>query len=77
MRKSLEPLIENNVLDVTGETKTSISNYLGYVIKAIGHFENADGVERLVGFSSVMIKDDNRIYTIQYTNNLESFDLQE
>ena len=39
--------------------------------------ENADGVERLVGFSSVMIKDDNRIYTIQYTNNLESFDLQE
>ena len=77
MRQSLEPLIENNVLDVTGETKTSISNYLGYVIKAIGHFENADGVERLVGFSSVMIKDDNRIYTIQYTNNLESFDLQE
>jgi hypothetical protein len=28
MKKSLKPLIENNVLDVSGETNTSISYYL-------------------------------------------------
>ena len=77
LRESISPLIENDVIVITGETKTSINNYDAYVIKAIGHFENQDEEEQRVGFASVMIREDNLLYTLQYTNLIESFDTQE
>ena len=77
LRESITPLIENDVLDITGETFTTINGHDAYVIKAIGHFENSEDVEQLVGFSSVMIREDNLLYTLQYTNKLESFDFHE
>ncbi len=77
LRESLNPLIENKALDITGESKTQVSGYEAYVIKAIGHFQDSNDVEQRVGFSSVMIREDNLLYTLQYSNNLQSFDQQE
>ena len=77
LRKSLSPLIANKALEITGESKTKLNNYNAYIIKAIGHFEDKEGTEQLVGFSSVMIKEDNLIYTFQYTNTLDDFNSKE
>ena len=46
------------------------------LLKAIGHFENREGIEMNIGFSTLLIKVDDMFYTVQYTNNLESHDRQ-
>jgi peptidyl-prolyl cis-trans isomerase B (cyclophilin B) len=77
LRQNILPLIESGALKIAGEESLEINGYDAHMIKAVGHFEDSSGVEQRIGFASIMIKNGNVVYTIQYTNTIESFDAQE
>ena len=69
-------MIETGALSIVSEEGTQIKGNDAYLLKAIGHFENREGIEMKIGFSTLLIKVDDMFYTVQYTNNLESHDRQ-
>jgi len=76
LRQQVTPMIETGALSIVSEEGTQIEGNDAYLLKAIGHFENREGVEMNIGFSTLLIKVDDMFYTVQYTNNLESHDRQ-
>ena len=76
LREIVTPLIETGALTLHDETSTQVDGNSAYLLKAVGHFEDKDGIEQKVGFSNLLIKVDDMLYTIQYSNNLTSFDAQ-
>ena len=76
LRQQVTPMIETGALSIVSETGTQIQGNNAYLLKAIGHFENREGIEMNIGFSTLLIKVDDMFYTVQYTNNLESHDRQ-
>ena len=76
LRQAVTPMIETGALTIVSEEGTQVKGNNAYLLKAIGHFENRDGIEQNIGFSTLLIKVDDMFYTVQYTNNLESFDRQ-
>ena len=76
-RQQIQPLIENNVLEITGESEGFVNNYDSYLIKAEGNFEDQDGVVQNIGFAAVLMKHGNVLYVGQYTNYLQGFDKHE
>jgi len=76
-RQQIQPLIDNNVLEITGESDGFVNTYDSYLIKAEGYFENQDGVVQSIGFAAVLLKHGNVLYIAQYTNYLQSFDKHE
>nr|MBC8251063.1 peptidylprolyl isomerase [Candidatus Nitrosopelagicus sp.] len=73
LQKRLSPLITQNVLTITSEDKTTIDGNPAYVLRAQGKFENQNDQVREVGFTTILFVDDNRVYTLQYTNNLSDY----
>ncbi|MDC0203669.1 peptidylprolyl isomerase, partial [Candidatus Nitrosopelagicus sp.] len=77
LREAVTPMIQTGALSIVSEEGTQVKGNNAYLLKAVGHFENRDGIERNIGFSTLLIKvGDDMFYTVQYTNNLESFDKQ-
>ena len=76
LRQQVTPMIETGALSIVSEEGTQIKGNDAYHLKAIGHFENREGIEMNIGFSTLLIKVDDMFYTVQYTNNLESHDRQ-
>ena len=76
LRQQVTPMIETGALTIVSEEGTQISGNDAYLLKAVGHFENREGIEMNIGFATFLIKVDDMFYTVQYTNNLESFDRQ-
>ena len=76
LRQAVTPMIETGALTIVSEEGTQVKGNNAYLLKAVGHFENRDGIEQNIGFSTLLIKVDDMFYTVQYTNNLESFDRQ-
>jgi len=76
LRQQVTPMIETGALSIVSEEGTQIKGNDAYLLKAIGHFENREGIEMNIGFSTLLIKVDDMFYTVQYTNNLESHDRQ-
>jgi len=76
LRQQVTPMIETGALSIVSEEGTQIQGNNAYLLKAIGHFENREGIEMKIGFSTLLIKVDDMFYTVQYTNNLESHDRQ-
>ncbi len=76
LRQQVTPMIETGALSIVSEEGTQIKENDAYLLKAIGHFENREGIEMNIGFSTLLIKVDDMFYTVQYTNNLESHDRQ-
>ena len=76
LRKQVTPMIQTGALSIVSETGTQIKGNDAYLLKAIGHFEDREEIEKKIGFSTLLIKVDDMFYTVQYTNNLESFNLQ-
>ena len=76
LRQTVTPMIETGALTIVGEQGTQVKGNDAYMLKAIGHFENRDGIEQNIGFSTLLIKVDDMFYTVQYTNHLDSFDQQ-
>ena len=76
LRQQVTPMIETGALSIVSEEGTQIKGNNAYLLKAIGHFENREGIEMNIGFSTLLIKVDDMFYTVQYTNNLESHDRQ-
>ncbi|MDC0063738.1 peptidylprolyl isomerase [Candidatus Nitrosopelagicus sp.] len=74
LRSAVTPLIQTGALTIVSEQGTQIQGNDAYLLKAIGHFEDREGIEKKIGFSTLLVKVDDMLYTIQYTNNLESFD---
>jgi peptidyl-prolyl cis-trans isomerase B (cyclophilin B) len=77
LRNNINPLIEQKALQINRESMTKINDYDAYVLKAVGHFEGADEVEQNIGFSQVLIVENNILYSLQYSNDIKSFDRQE
>ena len=67
------PLIEQNVLEIVDSGATSIDGKDAFILRATGVFENQNDIVREVGFSTILFIDDDRVYTIQYTNHLTDF----
>ena len=76
LREQITPMIKTGALSVVGEEGTQVKGNNAYHLKAIGHFEDREGIEKKIGFSTLLIQVDDMFYTIQYTNHLESFDRQ-
>ena len=76
LRQQVNPMIETGALSIVSEEGTQIKGNDAYLLKAIGHFENREGIEMNIGFSTLLIKVDDMFYTVQYTNNLDSHDRQ-
>ena len=75
LREQVEPLIENGALTIVSEYGTQIDEKNAYVLNAIGHFEDKDEIEQKIGFSSIMVKSDyDMLYTLQYSDNMETFE---
>jgi peptidyl-prolyl cis-trans isomerase B (cyclophilin B) len=73
IQNKIAPLIAQNVLTITDEGKTSIDSNPAYILRATGKFENLNDQVREVGFSTILFVNDNRVYTIQYTNHLTDY----
>ena len=73
LQDKISPLITQNVLTITDEGRTSIDDNPAYILRATGKFENLNDVVREVGFSTIVFVNDNRVYTIQYTNHLTDY----
>ena len=76
LRNIVTPLLETGALTISSEQTMEIDGNNAYVLNAIGHFEDRVGIEQKVGFSSLLVKNDEMLYTIQYSNDLTSFDEQ-
>jgi len=76
LRQQVTPMINTGALTIVSEEGTQVKGNNAYLLKAIGHFENREGIEMNIGFGTLLIKVDDMFYTVQYTNNLESFDRQ-
>ena len=76
-KQTINPLIESDVLVITGDSVGFVSEYESYVLKANGHFEDKKGIEQNIGFAAVLMKHGNVLYVSQYTNYIDSFNLQE
>tara|TARA_Y100000590_G_scaffold258981_1_gene290660 strand:+ start:58 stop:1614 length:1557 start_codon:yes stop_codon:yes gene_type:complete len=73
LKDKIRPLITQNVLTVVDEGKTVVDGNDAYIIRATGTFENLNDVIREVGFATILFVDDDRAYTIQYTNHQSDF----
>ena len=78
LKQRIKPLIEQNVLTVIeeGDLKGGVDNNPAYLVRATGKFENANEQLREVGFVTIMFVNENRLYSIQYTNHLTDYDKQ-
>ena len=75
LRQQVEPLIQNGALSIVTEYGTQIDEKNAYVLNAIGHFEDREGIEQKIGFSSILVKSDyDMLYTLQYSDNMETFE---
>jgi len=70
----IAPLIRQDVLTVLGEGRIMVDNNPAYVLRATGTFENLDDIVREVNFSTVLFVNENRVYTIQYSNHKSDYD---
>ena len=73
-----ENVVLNCIKDLTiqGETGSQINGYNAYIVTAVGHFEDRQGIEQNVGFTTFLVTVDEMLYTIQYSNDLESYENQ-
>ncbi|MDA1125249.1 MAG: peptidylprolyl isomerase, partial [Crenarchaeota archaeon] len=76
LRKTVTPMIETGALTIVSEQGTQVKGNNAYLLKAIGHFENKEGIVQDIGFFTLLINVDDMFYTVQYTNHLKSFDEQ-
>ena len=56
LRKAVTPMIETGALTIVSETGTQVKGNNAYLLKAVGDFENREGIERNIGFSTLLIK---------------------
>ena len=73
LQAKIAPLITQNVLTIVDEGTTTVDDNPAYILRATGKFENLNDELREVGFSTIVFVDDNRVYTIQYTNHLTDY----
>ena len=73
LQKKIGPLIRQDVLTITDEGRTTIDDNPAYILRATGEFENLNDDVREIGFSTILFVNDNRVYTIQYTNHLTDY----
>ena len=73
LQREINPLISQDVLTIIDEGQTSVDNNDAYILRATGEFENLNDQVRTIGFATVLFIDDNRVYTIQYTNHLTDY----
>ena len=76
LRRTVTPLLETGALTISSENGTQINENNAYVLNAIGHFEDREGIEQKVGFSTILIKVDDMFYTVQYSNDMRDFENQ-
>jgi len=76
LRETVTPLIQPGALTLSSESGTQIQGNNAYVLNAVGHFEDREGIEQKVGFSTILIKVDDMRYTIQYSNDMRSYENQ-
>jgi len=73
LQNKISPLITQKVLTIIDEGKTTVDNNPAYIFRATGEFENLNDVVREIGFATILFVNDNRVYTIQYTNHLDDY----
>jgi len=73
LQQKISPLITQNVLTIVDEGTTTVDGNTAYIVRATGEFENLNDVVRKVGFATILFVDDERVYTIQYTNHLSDY----
>jgi len=74
---TIQPLLDNGVIELQADSPLNVNEYKGYQILAKAKFENSNNEVLDLGFRTVLISEDNRLYEIQYMNTLDNFDQQE
>jgi len=73
-RKTLQKVIDDGILTILMEEKTSINGNEAYITDAIGRFNTLNGTIN-VKFKEIVIKNSETFYIITYTNNENNFDV--
>ena len=74
---TIQPLIDNGVIEISSDSPLNVNDYKGYQILAKAKFENSNNQVLDLGFRTILISENNILYEIQYMNTLDNFDQQD
>ncbi len=72
---SIQQVIETGELKISSQKKMTINEYDAYVTEAEGLF-SANGEKYNVQFKEIMFYDNEKVYTLAYSNGVDDFDSQ-
>jgi peptidyl-prolyl cis-trans isomerase B (cyclophilin B) len=73
--ESIRPVIETGELKISSQKKMTINEYNAYVTEAVGLFLS-NGEKYDVQFKEIMFYDNEKFYTLSYSNGVDDFDSQ-
>ena len=73
--ETIKPVIESGELKISSQKKMTINEYDAYVTEAEGLF-SANGEKYNVQFKEIMFYDNEKFYTLAYSNGVDDFDSQ-
>jgi peptidyl-prolyl cis-trans isomerase B (cyclophilin B) len=73
--ESIRPVIETGELKISSQKKMTINEYDAYVTEAVGLFLS-NGEKYDVQFKEIMFYDNEKFYTLSYSNGVDDFDSQ-
>jgi peptidyl-prolyl cis-trans isomerase B (cyclophilin B) len=76
LKNQIKPLIDTDVISIQKETPFQSGSYNGHLIISTANFENTDNEILELGFATVLINENNRLYSLQYMNTLENYEEQ-
>jgi len=72
-KKSIQPLVDQGLLEFTSEERTKINGRDAYVLEALSIFQNGE-TQSNVKFKEVLIRTPEKFYTLTYTTSENGYD---
>ena len=72
-KKSIQPLVDQGLLEFTSEERTKINGKDAYVLEALGLLQNGD-TSANIKFKEVLIRTPEKFYTLTYTTSEDGFE---
>jgi peptidyl-prolyl cis-trans isomerase B (cyclophilin B) len=76
LKNQIQPLIDTDVITIQKESPYQSKTYNGYLILSTANFENSNNEILELGFATVLINENNRLYSLQYMNTIENYEEQ-
>jgi len=73
LKKIIQPAIDQGILTILNEERTTINGNEAFVRDALGKFNTTSGVVRKVQFKEIILKSSDKFYILTYTNSENNF----